>query len=65
MHLRAETAAGRGEVAIDDGKFSLADYRGFLTDNDDSITAFRQEQAVAFAAERKAWDQAGEFRRAS
>ena len=35
MHLRAEMAAGRGEVAIDDGKFSLADYRGFLTDNDD------------------------------
>jgi urea carboxylase len=65
MHLRAEMAAGHGEVAIDDGKFSLADYRGFLTDNDDSITAFRQEQAVAFAAERKAWDQAGEFRRAS
>ena len=65
MHLRTEMAAGHGEVAIDDGKFSLADYRGFLTDNDDSITAFRQEQAVAFAAERKAWDQAGEFRRAS
>ena len=35
MHLRAEMAAGRGEVAIDDGKFSLADYRGFLADNDD------------------------------
>jgi urea carboxylase len=65
MHLRTEMAAGHGEVAIDDGQFSLADYRGFLTDNDDSITAFRQEQAVAFAAERKAWDQAGEFRRAS
>ena len=55
MHLRAETAAGRGEVAIDDGKFSLADYRGFLTDNDDGIAAFRQQQAVAFAAERRAW----------
>ena len=65
MHLRAETAAGRGEVAIDDGKFSLADYRGFLTDNDDGIAAFRQQQAVAFAAERRAWDLAGEFRRAS
>jgi hypothetical protein len=65
MHLRAETAAGRGEVAIDDGKFSLADYRGFLTDNDDGIAAFRQQKAVAFAAERRAWDLAGEFRRAS
>ena len=64
MHLRAEIAAGRGEVAID-GKFSLADYRGFLTDNDDGIAAFRQQQAIAFAAERRAWDLAGEFRRAS
>jgi urea carboxylase len=65
MHLRAEMAAGRGEVAIDDGKFSLADYREFLTENDDSIAAFRAQQAVAFAAERRAWDLAGEFRRAS
>jgi len=65
IHLRAEMAAGRGEVAIDDGKFSLADYREFLIDNDDGITAFRQQQAIAFAAERRAWDDAGEFRRAS
>jgi len=63
MHLRAETAAGRGEVAIDDGKFSLAEYRAFLTDNDVSITSFRQQQSVAFAAERREWDLAGEFRR--
>jgi urea carboxylase len=65
LHLRAEMAAGRGDVAIDDGKFSLADYQGFLTENDAGITAFRQQQAVAFAAERRAWDEAGEFRRAS
>src|SRR6185437_7489197 len=65
MHLRAETAAGRGDVAIDDGKFSLADYRAFLSENDACITAFRQLPAVAFAAERHAWDLAGEFRRAS
>jgi urea carboxylase len=58
-------AAGRGDVAIDDGKFSLADYQEFLTDNDAGITAFRQQQAVAFSAERRAWDEAGEFRRAS
>jgi urea carboxylase len=65
LHLRAEMAAGRGDVAIDDGEFSLADYRDFLTANDDSITAFRQQQAVAFAAERQAWDKAGELSRAS
>ena len=65
LHLRAEMAAGRGDLAIDDGKFSLANYQEFLTDNDASIAAFRQQQAVAFAAERRAWDEAGEFRRAS
>ena len=46
-------------------KFSLADYRDFLTDNDAAIAAFRQQQAVAFGAERQAWDEAGEFRRVS
>jgi urea carboxylase len=65
IHLRAEMAAGRGEVAIEDGEFSLAGYQGFLSANDESIAAFRAQQAVAFAAERQAWDLAGEFRRAS
>jgi urea carboxylase len=65
LHLRAEMAAGRGDVAIDDGKFSLAEYQEFLTDNDAGIAGFRQQQAIAFAAERRAWDLAGEFRRAS
>ena len=65
LGLRAEMAAGRGEVAIDDGLFSLADYRDFLTSNDESIAGFREQQAVAFAAERQAWDRAGEFQHAS
>jgi urea carboxylase len=65
MHLRAEMAAGRGGVAIEDGEFSLAGYQDFLSANDESIAAFRAQQAVAFAAERQAWDLAGEFRRAS
>jgi urea carboxylase len=58
-------AAGLGEVAIGNGKFSLGDYRDFLTANNEAIAAFRQQQAVAFAAERQAWDRAGEFSRAS
>ena len=64
LHLRAEMAAGRGDVTIEDGRFSLADYIGFLDANAEPIADFRQRQAVAFAAERRAWDQAGEFRRA-
>jgi len=65
LDLRAEIAAGHGRVAIEDGKFSLAGYRDFLTAHDEGIAAFRAEQALAFAAERRAWDQSGEFRRAS
>ena len=29
--------------------------------HDESIAAFRAQQAEAFSAERRAWDQAGEF----
>jgi urea carboxylase len=65
LHLRAEMAAGRGEVDIVDGEFSLAGYRDFLTTHDQNIAAFRAKQSAAFAAERHAWDLAGEFRRAS
>jgi urea carboxylase len=63
VELRAEMAAGRGEVAITDGTFSLRDYRGFLDREAEPISAFRHQQATAFAAERQAWDNAGEFTR--
>ena len=54
-------AAGRGDVEIADGEFSMAEYERFLAANDESIAAFRAQQAEAFSAERQAWDQAGEF----
>ncbi len=64
LELRAETAAGGpGGVQITDGSFSLAEHEQFLTDNADSIAAFRATQAVAFGAERDAWSAAGEFAR--
>jgi urea carboxylase len=61
LELRAEMAAGRGQVDIATGEFALADYRRFLDENSASIAGFRRQQAVAFAAERHAWDLAGEF----
>ncbi|MCX2713723.1 5-oxoprolinase/urea amidolyase family protein [Mycolicibacterium sp. J2] len=64
LDLRADMAAGRGQVQIADGTFDLGDYRGFLAAHADSIAAFRAQQATAFGAERQAWDRAGEFRRA-
>lgn len=64
LDLRADMAAGRGQVQITDGQFDLAGYRDFLAVHADSIAEFRAQQATAFAAERHAWDLAGEFRRA-
>jgi urea carboxylase len=65
LHLRAEMAAGRGDVDIAAGEFALAGYRDFLSANEQSIDSFRERQSAAFAAERRAWQLAGEFRRAS
>ena len=41
----------------------LADHERFLAENAESIAAFRAAQAAAFAAERDAWEAAGEFDR--
>ncbi|WP_222612630.1 urea carboxylase [Arthrobacter sp. PM3] len=65
LDLRADMAAGRGRgVEIEDGTFSLADHEDFLARNSGSIAAFREQQAAAFAVERQAWADAGEFDRA-
>ena len=65
LDLRADMAAGRGQVDISDGEFSLAGYQDFLAANADGIATFRAGQAEAFAAERAAWAAAGEFSRTS
>ncbi|MEV4136771.1 5-oxoprolinase/urea amidolyase family protein [Dactylosporangium sp. NPDC049742] len=61
LDLRADVAAGRHRLRIDDGTFRLADHEAFLADNAASIAAFRATQAAAFSAERDAWAAAGEF----
>ena len=58
-------AAGRGDVDIATGEFGLAGYRDFLSSHEQNIGEFRERQTAAFAAERQAWELAGEFRRAS
>ncbi|MEZ0385002.1 5-oxoprolinase/urea amidolyase family protein [Mycobacterium sp. pW045] len=64
LQLRADTAAGRGRVAITDGEFSLADHQQFLAGNAEAIAEFRRRQTAAFATERTAWHAAGEIARA-
>ena len=63
LDMRADMAMGRGDVKIVDGEFSLAEYHRFLAANNESIEQFRSAQAQAFAAERQAWSDAGEFAR--
>ncbi|MCB5274794.1 Biotin carboxylase [Arthrobacter sp. SO5] len=65
LDLRADMAAGRGRgVEIEEGTFSLAEHEDFLARNSESIAAFREQQAAAFAVERQKWADAGEFDRA-
>ncbi|MBG6182420.1 urea carboxylase [Arthrobacter sp. CAN_A214] len=65
LDLRADMAAGRGRgVEIEEGTFSLAEHEQFLAENSESIAEFRVQQSAAFAVERQAWADAGEFDRA-
>lgn len=63
LDLRADMAAGRFEPTIEEGSFTLADHRAFFEREAQSIAAFRERQAAALAAERAAWEQAGELER--
>ncbi|GJF27469.1 urea carboxylase [Kitasatospora sp. NE20-6] len=64
LELRADMAAGRFHPRIEEGEFALADHLRFLADEAGPIEEFRAVQAAAFAAERQAWEEAGEFDRA-
>ncbi|MEV5386893.1 urea carboxylase [Streptomyces sp. NPDC052721] len=63
LELRAETDAGRGAFATEEGTFSIAEYQAFLAAEADSIAAFRDRQSAAFEAEKQRWRAAGEFDR--
>lgn len=61
LDLRADMAAGRGQVQIAPGEFSLAKHEEFLTANAASIGAARARMEAARAEERARWEAAGEF----
>lgn len=64
LSLRADITSGRFVPRMEEGTFSLAEYNDFLAEQADSIAEFRSKQQHAFAAERQAWEEAGEFARA-
>ena len=63
LEMRADMAAGRLQLKVEEGEFAIADHLRFLDDNAEDIAAFRDRQGAAFAAERQAWELAGEFDR--
>ncbi|MFE7766208.1 5-oxoprolinase/urea amidolyase family protein [Streptomyces sp. NPDC057438] len=64
LALRADIVSGRFVPRVEPGTFSLAEYEAFLAEHAHSIAEFRAGQQTAFAAERAAWEAAGEFTRA-
>ncbi|GAA5010039.1 5-oxoprolinase/urea amidolyase family protein [Streptomyces siamensis] len=64
LELRADIVSGRFVPRVEEGEFSLAGHQAFLAEHAESIAEFRARQGAAFAAERDAWEAAGEFARA-
>jgi urea carboxylase len=63
LDLRARFPDGLVDIDVEEGELRLADHRRFLEANAASIDGFRATQQAAFAAERAAWEAAGEFDR--
>lgn len=61
VDLRAQQAVGRLPIHTEETSFRLRDHDRFLAEHQGSITEFRTVQQEAFAAERRAWADAGEF----
>jgi urea carboxylase len=61
MGMRAAQAAGSLPLRIDQATFRWSEHQVFLDEHAESIEAFRSRQQAAFAAERRAWEEAGEF----
>lgn len=60
---RRDFPTGRRSIRIEPSEFRLADYRAFLADNAEAITAFEAQRQAAFDEERAEWQRRGEFDR--
>ncbi len=57
--IRAEFPSGGYALKVEEGVFSLKAYREFLANEAPGIAAFREQQRLAFGAERDRWAAAG------
>jgi urea carboxylase len=62
---RRDFPTGRRSIRIEPSEFRLSDYRQYLADNADAISAFEASRKAAFDAERADWEAKGEFDRVS
>ncbi|MDP2144951.1 MAG: urea carboxylase [Gallionella sp.] len=60
LKMREDFVAGRFQLKIEESTFSLKEYNRYLQDNDREISAFRDTQRAAFAAEREMWKANGQ-----
>jgi len=60
---RRDFPNGRRSIQIEQSEFRLTDYRDFLAQNAEAITAFEAQRQAAFDEERAEWQQSGEFDR--
>jgi len=59
LQLREDFPLGRYRLRVEETTLRLADYQRFLAAQATSISAFRDRQQAAFAAERQRWRDAG------
>jgi urea carboxylase len=60
LKMREDFVAGRFQLKIEETTFSLKEYNQYLEANDKEISAFRNTQRAAFAAEREMWKANGQ-----
>ncbi|GGD67284.1 urea carboxylase [Croceicoccus mobilis] len=60
---RRDFPNGRRSIKVEESEFRLADYRAFLAEHAESISAFEETRQAAFDEERAEWERSGEFDR--
>lgn len=65
LTIREDFPLGRYQLKVEETTFSLRDYNAFLSDNVESITAFKTQQQASFDEERERWHASGQAEYAS
>lgn len=61
LQMREDFPRGKFQLRVTESSLRLRDYRQFLSDNNDSIAAFKRTQQAAFEAERERWRATGQL----